>query len=521
MRFLSSICRAALVLGVYGMPHNDHLTVETATGTFTGMQHPVFHDVRQFLNIPYAQPPVEDLRWLPPARLANSNAKYDSTAFGLVCPQFISGDPTIWSNWVPQFLPTYGPENETAAIMAPTSGEDCLNLAIWTPATATTTSRLPVIMFIPGGEFTTEGVTVPYQLPGQWVHRSQEHIVVTINYRVNIMGFPNAASLSSQNLGLLDTRAAVEWLSENIAAFGGDPGRIVIWGQSAGSSDVDLQNFAYWERPLEQGLIMMSGTALEYPPAALNSSSFSWVAQELGCDHSTDPAEEITCMRRVPIEAIQNLVGQTVDGGNAPALSFETSIDNVTLFSDYKELYMQRKISPIPAIIGNCANEGAGLVDYPVGHVLAGPSQASMTEQTLSGKLCPAANSSHYRFEAGVPTHRYQYAGNFSNISPLHWMGAFHGSDMPMVFGTYGIARGEGSAFEALVSETMQNYFLEFIKDPVHGPKKAGWPAFDPAAQHGGLMLRFAADGKPVQFVSGDIVDGECLGLNITYNPSP
>jgi hypothetical protein len=233
------------------------------------------------------------------------------------------------------------------------------------------------------------------------------------------------------------------------------------------------------------------------------------------------PAEEISCMRRVPIERIQNLVGQTVDTGNAPALSFETSIDNVTLFSDYVELYLQKKVSPIPAIIGNCANEGVGLVDYPVGHVLLGPSQASMTEQTFSGKLCPAANSSYYRLKAGVSTYRYQYAGNFSNISPLRWMGAFHGSDMPMVVGTYGISRGVGSAFEALVSEKIQDYFLEFIKDPVQGPKKAGWPAFDPSAEHQGLMLRFAADGKPVQFVSGNIVDGECLGINATYSPFP
>ncbi|KAJ5664571.1 hypothetical protein N7507_005302 [Penicillium longicatenatum] len=455
MQFLESICLATLFLGVFSLPHDDRLTVKTVTDTFTGLQHPAFQKVRQFLNNPYAQPPIEDRRWLPPVRLPESTSKQDTTSFGLVCSQFISGGPTIWSNWVPQFLPTYGSVNETAAIKAPTSGGDCLNLAIWTPTKATIASRLPVVMFIPGGKFTTEGVTVPYQLPGQWVHRSQEHIVVTINYRVNIMGFPNAASLSSQNLGVFDTRAAVEWLSENIAAFGGDPERIIIWGQSAGSS---------------AGLIMMSDTALEYPPAALNSSGFSGVAQELG---------------------------------------------------DYVELYLQKKVSPIPAIIGNCANEGAGLVDYPVGHVLLGPSQALMTEQTLSGKLCPAANSSYYRLKAGVSTYRYQYAGYFSNISPLRWMGAFHGSDMPMVFGTYSISRGGGSAFEALVSEKIQDYFLEFIKDPVQGPKNAGWPAFDPSAEHGGLMLRFAADRKPVQFVSGNIVDGECLGLNVTYSPFP
>ena len=81
----------------------------------------------------------------------------------------------------------------------------------------------------------TGGVNIPVQLPSEWVYRSQGHIVVTINYRVNIMGFPNAAGLKTQNVGLRDQRAAVEWVQDNIAPFGGDPTAITLWGQSAGS----------------------------------------------------------------------------------------------------------------------------------------------------------------------------------------------------------------------------------------------------------------------------------------------
>jgi acetylcholinesterase len=85
--------------------------------------------------------------------------------------------------------------------------------------------------FWTGGGFQTNGILVPGQLPPRWVSRSQSHIVVTINYRMNIMGFPNAAGLTQQNLGLMDQRTSLEWVRDNIEAFGGDPTRIMIWGQ--------------------------------------------------------------------------------------------------------------------------------------------------------------------------------------------------------------------------------------------------------------------------------------------------
>lgn len=93
-----------------------------------------------------------------------------------------------------------------------------------------------------GGGFIIGGIDIPWQMPTSWVERSKSHIIVTINYRVNIFGFPNARGLKDgeQNLGILDERAALEWVRDNIAAFGGDPTRITQWGRSAGALSADI-----------------------------------------------------------------------------------------------------------------------------------------------------------------------------------------------------------------------------------------------------------------------------------------
>jgi len=122
----------------------------------------------------------------------------------------------------------YG-ESQLAGQVAQNSAEDCLSLAIWTPANATGECKMPVIIFTTGGGDVTGGINIPTQMPANWVHRSQKHIVVTINYRVKIFAFPNARALNgSTNFAIQDQRMAVEWVAENIAAFGGDPSKITL-----------------------------------------------------------------------------------------------------------------------------------------------------------------------------------------------------------------------------------------------------------------------------------------------------
>ena len=235
--------------------------------------------------------------------------------------------PSVWAlNITGNLIVNYG-QSLLDGHAAQNSAEDCLSLAIWTPANATADSNLPVLLYFTGGGDQTGGINIPTQLPSNMVSRSQKHIVVTTNYRVNIFGNPNARGLEQSNLGLLDQRLAVEWVAENIAAFGGDPAKITLWGQSAGAFAADMYLFAYWEDPIVRACIASSGTALS---RASNSdttgSNFTFVAKAMGCDFE-DAETELQCMRTVPMPRIIDFMGQYQDNSSTsaptqPAIAF-------------------------------------------------------------------------------------------------------------------------------------------------------------------------------------------------------
>lgn len=160
------------------------------------------------------------------------------------------------------------------------------------------------------------------------------------SYRLNIFGFPTAAALEDQNFGLMDQRFAVEWIQENIAKFGGDAERMVIWGQSAGSTAVDMYNFAYAEEPIVKGLIMDSGTAhldILINRETTDFSSFSLVAAHFGCGNQTTPEAELQCMRKVPAAELEKFVATYEDSGASPSINFIPVVDDKLVFNNYTE----------------------------------------------------------------------------------------------------------------------------------------------------------------------------------------
>ena len=233
---------------------------------------------------------------------------------------------------------------------------------------------------------------------------------------------------------------------------------------------------------------------------------------------------ELDCMQQVPYHDIINFMGRYNDNGSTmtdqPGISFNTIADERIVFSNYEDRYKSGRVTKSPMIYSSAANEGGSLVEYPVNNVQGGPNQ---TEANISTKrfLCGAANTSILRDSIGLTTYRYQYAGNWTNQDPLPWMGAYHSSDMVMLFGTY--ADDVGPVVEPLeitTSETMQDHVLAFLKDPYNGPQSLGWPRFDSQAEDGGTMLRFGADGQAVQSVSANDVQGTCFG-DVPYDPFP
>ncbi|KAF5349783.1 hypothetical protein D9758_010228 [Tetrapyrgos nigripes] len=197
------------------------LDVRTPTGTFRGF---IANGTERWLGIPYALPPVGDHRFKAPVPVPATNSKtvVDASTFGNACPQPASG-----------------------SLRAPIS-EDCLFLNIFRPANTSANAALPVLLWIHGGQYTTGAASNPLYEPSQILARSvainKPILFVSINYRVNTFGFLASSLMAPEDLnaGLLDQQLAMQFVNENIKAFGGDPSKVTIWGQSAGAGSVQV-----------------------------------------------------------------------------------------------------------------------------------------------------------------------------------------------------------------------------------------------------------------------------------------
>lgn len=332
---------------------------------------------------------------------------------------------------------------------------------------------------------------------------------MAVQYRLNIFGFPNGAGLNRTNLGLLDQRMGIEWVRDNIAAFGGDPSKMILWGQSSGAGAVDAQNFAFPKDPIVQGFISDSGSALFPPGTGLitydpTHSNFSTVARGLGCP--SDAASEARCMRSKPATDIIDFLTNYAQNMTTPPLNFVATPDDIIAFSNYTDRYAKGLLSDKPSIFGSNANEGVFQVPLPKDPAHMGPNQTLADMETLGIFQCPAYASALNRASAKRKTYLYRYAGNFTDLSPLFWEGAYHMSELPQVFGTRGLYHGAASSFEVETSNAMQDMWLAFAKDP-EGAEDAGWAEFGL-----GNMVLFGMQDQAVQTIKVENADGQCAG---------
>lgn len=248
--FMSILATATSYPYVEANTNPPGLEVTTDSGVLTGIIDPSAPHVRHFLGIPYALPPTEARRWLPPTKKFSGESIL-ATSIGPACPQQLLRDAEVYS---------VDGGNMTEFFPLETLSEDCLTLNVWTPEPPR--SGLPVIIFFFGGHFIQGGTNSRFFDPQSWLERTQEHIVITVNFRSNIFGFPMAPGLDEQNLGLLDQRLAPEWVRDNIDSFGGDPAKMTLWGESSGAIATDFLNFAYPSDPIVGGMILASNNAL-------------------------------------------------------------------------------------------------------------------------------------------------------------------------------------------------------------------------------------------------------------------
>jgi para-nitrobenzyl esterase len=293
-------------------------------------------DLAIYKGIPFAAPPTGELRWREPQPVAAWNGIRAADKFAPVCMQSGSSVP--------------------GQPVEPDS-EDCLYLNIWAPANA---ANLPVMVWIPGGGFTQESGSIPLYWGDTLAKKGV--IVVTINYRVGVFGFfahpeltMESAHHASGNYGLLDQIAALKWVRRNIAAFGGDPSRVTIWGQSAGSMSVDLLTASPLAHGLFQRAIGESGGFFIPPAASPIKDSFYLPGNErLGEKMGTAlGANSISALRQVTADKILKAAN---GAANHPI------IDGYVLPKEPYDIFTAAQQNDVPILIGSNADEGRPMI---------------------------------------------------------------------------------------------------------------------------------------------------------------
>jgi para-nitrobenzyl esterase len=298
-------------------------TVKTANGVLQGTQ---VSGISIFKGVPFAQPPVGDLRWKEPQPVKNWEGTLKADHFSAR----------------PMQLPIYSDMN----FRSPGISEDCLYLNIWTPA-KTGKEELPVLVFFFGGGMKA-GDASEYRYDGESMSR-KGIVAVTVNYRLGVFGFLAYPELSKEsshhasgNYGLMDQTEALRWLHKNIEVFGGNPDNITIAGESAGSSSVCAQIVSPLPRNLFAGAIGESGSILKFKSVVTLAE-----AEKIGLDYSkTVSANSLKELRAMPAEQLLNATAK-------PALDdFPIDIDGYFFPESPLAIYKSGRVAKVPAIIG-------------------------------------------------------------------------------------------------------------------------------------------------------------------------
>ncbi len=499
-RFIrSAIIATAIAISLPFAPNAAHAAkvagspiVHTQDGAVRGVAEA---HVRRFMGIPYAAPPVGNLRWEPPA------------------------PHKPWKNVLDASKPANSCAQMNFAGIRVRGSEDCLALNVYTPNPAGT--GLPVMVWIHGGTFLV-GSGSSYD--GSKLAERGHIVVVTINYRLGPFGFLAQQSLSkadphhvSGNYGLLDQQAALKWVKDNIAGFGGDPSKVTVAGESAGGISIGLQIVS----PLAAGLfdraILESGPFLHARTLEQAYARGDQLAAKLGCDKAADVAG---CMRSKPTEQVLRAIPARPVSG---ALIWSPVMDGYVVPTQPAEALTAGHFNKVPVINGSNHDEGTlfllfrppltaaqyeadarkrlgdkadeVLKAYPLSKY---PSPLKAAAAIFGDSLfsCQVAGASHL-LSAQVPVFEYEFNDlhppafeALSKLRPGFTMGAFHGSEIQYVLGS--VDEKAASPAQKKLSDEMMDYWIRFIStgDPDgHSPAweqyKAGQPrviSFAPGA---------------------------------------
>lgn len=397
-------------------------SVNTTSGNITG--HPSkYPGVTEYLGIPFARPPLGDLRFKAPKPYVGTGAiTADKQPLSCIqAPASINySEPLNWQNI-----------SLSDGSFSNFTSEDCLYLDVWTKLTTPETSLKPVMIWFYGGGFHSGGIADSKQ-QGDIFAYEDDVVFISINYRLGIFGFSGAPG-EAQNIGFLDQRLAVEWVRDNAEAFGGDPQRIMIFGHSAGGSSVDFYNYAWLDDPIIAASSPMSGTVDNFGRRYPETIAKAWyeTSKLLGCGNlnTTDDANILSCIQSKPaadvLQASENatkVVGPTLSSLDQVYVGitglFGPTIDNKTVFANYTDRAAAGKIIRKPALIGSNIDEGCYFAQkgqIPISD------EAMVTEAVFT---CPGAWAALWRADLSIPVWKYSWEGKFSPLAQFRVKGA-------------------------------------------------------------------------------------------------
>lgn len=241
---------------------------------------------------------------------------------------------------------------------------------------------------------------------------------------------------------------------------------------------VDLYSYAYPHNPLVRGLMAESGqaTAFTYEPDP-SGSNFTFVAKQLGCNGTASAA--FKCMQTKPAADVIKAVaiGYAATANSSTPLSFSPVVDNQIVFSNYIERQECGLFAKIPIVFSSTNNEGGSTIPFTPDSPTGANKVAMDAFTNFIG--CGAASSALGRKKANVPVWRLRYFGEWPNLDPYAWLGAYHSSDVPMIFGTSNLTAPD-TELETATSKYYQGAWAAFAKDPKNGLLQYGWPTYDP-----------------------------------------
>lgn len=499
LNFLLAMTGALVLMGGIRPLHAaeaavDPAVVMTDKGAVRGV---VKEGVREFKGIPYARPPVGELRWALPQPAQEWKGVLDATQYGSDCPQ----------------VERYGtPESS--------DNEDCLSINVTVPyqGEEDLSRKRPVIVWIHGGAF-EGGSSALYPL--DYMARRGDVVMVSMNYRLGVFGFTAHPAFETDHnggYGLEDQRAALRWVKSNIAAFGGDPDNVTIAGESAGGSGVCMHLLAPEETRglFDKAIIQSAGCATPLPSVENGNKIGEEIAKQVGC---TEASTALTCLREKPVKALLD-AAKTVSGSHP--LTFMPVIGNKTNPLPGSKAFPAGKFVQVPVIYGGTRDEMRLYVAYAVqaGQQITADNYAEVLKAPYGDKVdailkqYPLSNYSSaptalgtvwsdFRPDIGinhciylesaklmrkfVPVYQFVFADRNAppvTPNPGFEMGAVHASELiymfPHIDFTRKIAGPDLAPPAQKLSEQMVAYFTSFARSgKPSAPDAPAWGVFD------------------------------------------